>query len=66
MQEVSELIMPGQGRRALRRMFRGRGGGQAPLAEPGEYTVTLKAGDRIFTKMLKVKRIGTYGTTPLR
>ena len=38
------MIMPGQGRRALRRMFSG-GGGTAPLADPGLYTVTLTVTD---------------------
>lgn len=64
-QEISELIMPGAGRRGLRRMFGGGGGGggQSSLSEPGAYTVTLKVGDRTFTKTLRVERIGTYGTT---
>ncbi len=63
-QEISELIMPGQGRRALRRRFAGGGGGgQAPLAEPGYYTITLKAGERTFTQTLVVERVGTFGTT---
>ena len=57
--------MPGQGRRALRRMFSGGGGrGQAPLAEPGHYTVTLKAGERTLTQTLVVERAGTFGTSP--
>ena len=59
--EISELIVPGQGRRALRRMF--AGGGEAGLVDPGDYTVTLTAGDRTFTQTLRVERIGTYGTT---
>jgi hypothetical protein len=63
-QEISELIMPGQGRRALRRMFSGGGRGQAPLAEPGHYTITLKAGERTFTQTLVVERAGTFGTSP--
>ncbi len=61
MREIAELVMPGQGTQSLmRRFFRG-GGGQAPLMEPGVYTITLKAGGRTFTQTLVVERIGGYG-----
>jgi photosystem II stability/assembly factor-like uncharacterized protein len=63
MREIAELIAPGQGFRALRSMFR-RGGGQAPLLDPGIYTVTLKAGDRTFTQTLVVERVGTFAVSP--
>jgi photosystem II stability/assembly factor-like uncharacterized protein len=61
MREVGELIMPGRSIRSLMRRFRGRGG-QAPLVEPGTYTLTLKAGDKAFTQPLVVGRVGTYGS----
>jgi hypothetical protein len=61
MREVGELIMPGRSIRSLMRRFRG-GGGQAPLVEPGTYTLTLKAGDKAFTQPLVVGRVGTYGS----
>ena len=41
-----------------------RGGGQAPLLDPGIYTVTLKAGDRTFTQTLVVERVGTFAVSP--
>ncbi len=63
MREIAELIAPGQGFRALRSMFR-RGGSQAPLMDPGTYTVTLKAGDRTFTQTLVVERVGTFAVSP--
>jgi len=63
MREVAELILPGQGSRALTRMFR-RGGGQAPVVEPGRYTLTLKAGDKTFTRTLTVERVGTFLKRP--
>lgn len=59
MRELANLIMPGAGIGSLFRRFGGgRGGGQAPLAEPGDYTLTLKVGDRTFTQTLKVDRVG--------
>ena len=58
MRELGELINPGQG---MRGMFRRGGGGQAEMAEPGSYTVTLKVGERMFTQTLVVERIGSFG-----
>jgi hypothetical protein len=58
MRELASLIMPGVGLGTLfNRLGRG-GGGEAPLAEPGSYTLTLKAGDRSFTQTLTVDRVG--------
>ena len=37
---------------------RGGGGGQAPLAEPGEYTLSLTVGGRTFTQSITVERVG--------
>jgi len=40
----------------------GRGGG-GDVAEPGEYTVTVKIGDRVMSKPLTVVRVsGTGGS----
>ncbi len=39
--------------------FGGRGG-QAPLAEPGRYLVSLKLGERVLTQPLMVERAGDY------
>ncbi|UCD22963.1 MAG: hypothetical protein JSW51_07775, partial [Gemmatimonadota bacterium] len=63
MREVAELIAPDMGFRALRAMFRS-GGGQAPLMDPGIYTITLKAGERTFTQTLVVERVGTFAVSP--
>jgi hypothetical protein len=63
MREIADLIAPDQGFRALRAMFRG-GGGQAPLMDPGVYTITLKAGDKTFTQTLVVERVGTFAVSP--
>ena len=54
---IANLVMPGAGMRALMRRFMG-GGMQAPLMEPGVYTITLKAGDHSFTQELVVERFG--------
>jgi len=59
MREVGELIMPGESTRSLMRRFRG-GGGQAPLMGPGTYTLTLKGGDRTYTQVLTVERVGGF------
>jgi photosystem II stability/assembly factor-like uncharacterized protein len=37
-------------------LFPRRGGGQPPLVEPGNYTVTLRIGDRVLTQTLVVQR----------
>jgi len=65
MRELAGLIRPGAG---LGSLFRGRGRGQAPLAGPGAYTVTLKVGERTFTQGLSVERRGnvTGNNTPFR
>ena len=63
MREIADLIAPELGFRALRSMFRG-GGGQAPLMDPGVYTVTLKVGDKTFTQTLVVERAGTLAVSP--
>jgi photosystem II stability/assembly factor-like uncharacterized protein len=58
MRTLAGLIMPGAGLGSIfRRLGRG-GGGQAPMAEPGSYTLTLKVGDASFTKTLVVDRVG--------
>jgi len=59
MREIGELIMPGQSTGSLMRRFR-RSGGQAPLMDPGTYTVTLKVGERTFSQTLTVERIGAF------
>ena len=56
MRELSNLIMPGAGLGGLFR--RGRGGAEAPMAEPGEYTLTMTVGERTFTRTLTVDRVG--------
>jgi hypothetical protein len=59
MRELAGMIMPGASVGSIFRRFGGgRRGGQAPLAEPGEYALTLKAGDRVFTQTLSVERVG--------
>jgi photosystem II stability/assembly factor-like uncharacterized protein len=59
MRELGSIIMPGAGVGSIFRRFGGgRRGGQAPLAAPGEYTLTLKAGDRTFTRTLALERVG--------
>jgi hypothetical protein len=61
MRELGEIIAPGQSTRAFFRMFRGRGGaGGGPVVEPGTYTLTLKIGDRTFTRELTVERVGEF------
>lgn len=59
MREIAELVNPGGGMGALFRRF-GGSGGQAPVAEPGNYTVTLKVGDKTFTQTMKVFRQDGY------
>jgi photosystem II stability/assembly factor-like uncharacterized protein len=56
---LADLMMPGAGMQALMRRFFG-GGGQAPLMEPGAYTITLKLGDQTFTQTLTVERVGGF------
>ena len=59
MRELAGLIMPGAGIGSLFRRFGGgRGGGEAPLAEPGQYTLTMTVGERTFTQTLTVERVG--------
>ncbi|HSG06739.1 MAG TPA: hypothetical protein VLA36_00175, partial [Longimicrobiales bacterium] len=50
---------PGGGMGALFRRF-SRSGGEAPLADPGNYTVVLKVGDQTHTRLLKVHRQEGY------
>jgi len=65
MRTLAELINPGGGMTALFRRF-GGSGGQAPLAAPGTYTVTLKVGDKTFTRDLRVEReAGLTGNSAL-
>jgi len=59
MREIADLVNPGGGLGALFRRF-GGSGGQAPVAEPGNYTVTLKVGDRTWSQPLKVVRQDGY------
>lgn len=56
---LAELINPGGGTNALFRRFGGPGG-QARLAEPGTYTVTLNVGEATFTTSLVVERQEGY------
>jgi hypothetical protein len=55
MRTLAELINPGGGLTALFRRF-GGSGGQAPMAAPGTYRVTLTVGDARFTRDLRVER----------
>jgi hypothetical protein len=65
MRTLAELIIPGGGMNALFRRF-GGSGGQAPLAAPGTYTITLKVGDKTFTRDLRVEReAGLTGNSAL-
>ncbi|MFQ5535966.1 MAG: WD40/YVTN/BNR-like repeat-containing protein [Gemmatimonadota bacterium] len=57
MRTLADLVMPGAGLGTLFRRL-GRGGGEAPLAEPQAYTVTLKVGEKTFTQPLIVERVG--------
>jgi len=62
---LADLINPGGGLTALFRRF-GGSGGQAPLAAPGTYTVTLKVGDKTWTQDLRVEReAGLTGNSAL-
>ncbi len=58
LRQLADIIRPGVGMRGL--FGRGRGGGQASLVDPGSYTVTLKLGDRTYTRMLAVDRKEGY------
>jgi hypothetical protein len=49
-------ILMGAARAITGSRFGGGGGGQAPLAEAGDYTVVLKAGDREFRQTLTVMK----------
>jgi len=65
MRTLADLINPGGGMSALFRRF-GGSGGQAPLAAPGTYTLTLKVGDATFTRDLRVEReAGLTGNSAL-
>ncbi len=59
MRTLAELISPGAGLTSLFRRF-GGSEGQAALAAPGTYTVTLSIGDRTFTQPLPVERQAGY------
>ncbi len=56
---LADLMMPGAGMQTLMQRFFG-GGGQAPLMEPGVYTITLKLGDQTFTQILTAERVGGF------
>ncbi len=61
MRTLADLLMPGAGMGQLMRMFGGGGGGaQAPLAEPGIYTLTMTIGGQTFTAPLEIARVGEY------
>ncbi|NJD19850.1 MAG: hypothetical protein FIA95_11285 [Gemmatimonadetes bacterium] len=55
MRTLADLINPGGGMNALFRRF-GGSGGQAPLAAPGTYAVTLRVGDKTYARDLRVER----------
>ena len=57
LRELASLVSPGAGMGA----FFGRGGQQAPVAEPGTYTLTLKVGERSHTRALTVERASGTG-----
>ena len=58
MREIASLLMPGASMGAVMSRFRGRGGGggsgQAPLVDPGTYTLTMEVAGRTFTKQIEV------------
>jgi hypothetical protein len=59
MRELANIVMPGAGLgQIFRRVGGGRGGNQAPLADPGVYTLTMTVGDRTFTQSITVERVG--------
>jgi photosystem II stability/assembly factor-like uncharacterized protein len=62
---LSDLIFPGVDMGTLQRRYTATQG-QAPMVEPGTYTVTVQAGERTFTHELTVERIGdvTGRSTP--
>ncbi|MDH3733844.1 MAG: hypothetical protein OEU54_09940, partial [Gemmatimonadota bacterium] len=60
MQTIAELMNPGEGLRSLFRFFQG-GNLQAPMVEPGTYTLTMTAEDRAFDPVrIEVGRVGEY------
>jgi hypothetical protein len=65
MRQLADLIAPGGDMQSLFRRF-GGGGGGAPLAQPGSYTLTMTIGDESFTQQLDVARVGevTDGNSP--
>lgn len=57
LRELADVLVPGAGIGQLTRMFFG-GGGEAPLAEPGRYTLTTTVGGETFSTELQIERIG--------
>ena len=58
MRTLAELIAPGGGIQSLFRRFGAGGGGGAPLAEPGTYSVSMTVGGQTWSQELVVDRVG--------
>ncbi len=58
LRELADVLVPGAGMGQLMRMFTGGGGGEAPLAEPGRYTLSMNVDGRTFTSELDIERMG--------
>lgn len=59
MRELADILMPGAGMGQLMRMFGGGGGGgEAPLADPGSYTLSMTVAGETFSTELTIARVG--------
>ena len=58
LRELADVLVPGAGMGQLMRMFFSGGGGEAPLAEPGTYTLSMEVGGETRTTELVVERVG--------
>lgn len=58
LRELADVLVPGAGMGQLMRMFTGGGGGEAPLAEPGRYALSMTIDGRTFTSELEIERVG--------
>ena len=56
--DIADIIRPGAGMRAVFGM--GRRGGRPSVVDPGSYKLTLKLGDRTWTRSLAVNRAEGY------